>query len=167
MRVSRHKIHLLYYFLLLTLLAIPITARADDDDDKDDDYDVKARVVRISLLGGEVNLKRNGNKDWEPARLNYPLVEGDTITTGKDSNLEIQVDARNFVRLAANSVLRIITLRDEGIAISVVEGTATVRLAKFDRTKTATSKSTRLKQPWPRKKKGFTGSTCRATDASV
>jgi hypothetical protein len=135
MRVSRHKHNLLYYFLLLTLLAIPLTARADDDDDKDDDYDVKARVVRISLIGGEVNLKRNDNKDWEPARLNYPLVEGDTITTGKDSNLEIQIDARNFVRLAANSVLRIVTLRDEGIAISVVEGTATVRLAKFDRTK--------------------------------
>ncbi|HEU4872356.1 MAG TPA: DUF6600 domain-containing protein, partial [Pyrinomonadaceae bacterium] len=133
MRVSRHKHTLLFYFLLLTLLAIPLTARADDDDDKDDDYDVKARVVRISLLGGEVNLKRNDNKDWEPARLNYPLVEGDTIATSKDSNLEIQMDARNFVRLAANSVLRIITLRDEGIAISVVEGTATVRLAKFDR----------------------------------
>ena len=135
MQVSRQKNNLLFYFLLLTLLAIPITALADDDDDKDDDYDVKARVVRISLLGGEVNLKRDGNKDWEPARLNYPLVEGDTIATSKDSNLEIQIDARNFVRLAANSVLRIVTLRDEGIAISVLEGTATVRLAKFDRSK--------------------------------
>ena len=134
MRVSRRKINLLFYFLLLTLLTIPITTRADDNEE-DDDYDVKARVVRVSLLGGEVNLKRNGNKDWEPARLNYPLVEGDTIATSKDSNLEIQIDARNFVRLAANSVLRIITLRDEGIAISVVEGTAMVRLAKFDRSK--------------------------------
>ena len=134
MRVSRHKNNFLFYFLLITLLAIPITTRADDKEE-DDDYDVKARVVRVSLLGGEVNLKRNGNKDWEPARLNYPLVEGDTIATSKDSNLEIQIDARNFVRLAANSVLRIITLRDEGIAISVVEGTAMVRLAKFDRSK--------------------------------
>ena len=133
MRVSRHKIRLLY-ILLLILLAIPITARADDDE-QDDDYDVKARVVRVSLLGGEVNLKRNDNKDWEPIKLNYPLVEGDTVATKQDSNLEIQVDARNFIRLAANSVLRIITLRDEGIAISVVEGTMTVRLTKFDRTK--------------------------------
>ena len=134
MRVSRPKNRLLFYFLLLTLLTIPITTRADDKEE-DDDYDVKARVVRVSLVGGEVNLKRNDNKDWEPARLNYPLVEGDTIATGKDGNLEIQIDARNFVRLAANSVLRIITLRDEGIAISVVEGTATIRLAKFDRGK--------------------------------
>ena len=89
--------------------------------------------MRISLIDGEVNLKRFGNQDWERTRLNYPLVEGDTLATGKDSRLEIQVDARNFVRLTANTILRIVTLRDEGIAMSVVEGTAIVRLAKFDR----------------------------------
>jgi hypothetical protein len=132
MRVSRPKTSLLFYFFLLTLFLIPITARADDDDDSDD-YDVKARVARVSLIGGEVNLKRNGNQDWEPVRLNYPLVEGDTIATGKGSLLEIQVDARNFVRLTATSVLRIVTLRDEGVALSLVEGTVAVRLSKFDR----------------------------------
>jgi hypothetical protein len=131
MRVSRPKTSLVFSFFLLTLFSIPITARADDDEP--DDYDVKARVARISLIGGEANLKRNGNQDWEPVRLNYPLVEGDTVATGKGSLLEIQVDARNFVRLAASSALRIVTLRDEGIALSVLEGTAAVRLAKFDR----------------------------------
>ena len=129
MRVSRRNISLLLS-LLLILFSITVTARADDDED--DEYDVKARVVRTSLIDGEVNLKRNNNEDWERIRLNYPLVEGDTIATGKDSRLEIQVDARNFVRLAADSVLRIVTLRDEGIALSLVEGTAIVRLAKFD-----------------------------------
>ena len=37
------------------------------------------------------------------------------------------------MRLGADAMLRIVTLRDEGVALSVVEGTATVRLAKFDR----------------------------------
>ena len=131
MRVSRLKTILLLSSFLLTLFLIPITARADDDDEADD-YEVKARVVRLSLLDGEVNLKHNDNKDWEAAKLNYPLVEGDTVATGANSNLEIQVDSRNFIRLSANSVLRIITLRDEGIAVSAVEGTVTVRLANFD-----------------------------------
>ena len=131
MRVSRRNVSLLLSLLLL-LFSITVTARADDDDEPDE-YDVKARVVRTSLIDGEVNLQRNGNQEWERVRLNYPLVEGDTIATGKDSRLEIQVDARNFVRLAAESVLRIVTLRDEGIALSVIEGTATVRLAKFNR----------------------------------
>ena len=130
MKVSRRNVSFLLS-LLLILFSITVTARADDDEP--DDYDVKARVVRISLIDGEVNLKRIGNQDWERTRLNYPLVEGDTLATGKDSRLEIQIDARNFVRLTSNTILRIVTLRDEGIAMSVVEGTAIVRLAKFDR----------------------------------
>ena len=69
MKVSRRNISLLLS-LLLILFSITVTARADDDDEPDD-YDVKARVVRISLIDGEVNLKRNGNQDWErsPAEL--------------------------------------------------------------------------------------------------
>ena len=42
--------------LFLTLFTINITARAADDDDTDE-YDVKARVVRISFVAGEVKLK--------------------------------------------------------------------------------------------------------------
>src|SRR5436190_2341685 len=121
-------------FLLLTFLTTTIIARAADNDaDDGEDYDVKARVVRISLITGEVNLKRSGNTDWERARLYFALVEGDTIAIDAQARVEIQIDARNFVRLGENSVLKIVTLRDEGVALSVVEGTASVRLAKFDR----------------------------------
>src|SRR6185369_13934764 len=124
MRVSRLKTSFLFSFFLLTFLFITVPVRADDDDNDDsDDYDVKARVARISLIGGDVNLKRAGNKDWESARLNYPLVEGDAITTGKGSQIEIQIDSRNFVRLTDSAMLRIVTLRDEGVAISLIEGT--------------------------------------------
>ncbi|HET6893571.1 MAG TPA: FecR domain-containing protein, partial [Pyrinomonadaceae bacterium] len=129
MRSTRH-LYTAILSLLLTFVA-PTSARAVEDEDED--YDVKARVVRMSLITGEVSLKRNGNTDWERARLNFPLVEGDTVSTDLNSRLEIQIDARNFVRLESNSILRIVTLRDEGVALSVVEGTASVRLAKFDR----------------------------------
>ena len=96
MQVSR--LRNAFLFLLLTLLSVNITAiTARADDEEPDDYDVKARVVRVSLMVGEVTLKRNGGKEWELVRLNYPLVEGDTIATGKDSRLEIQFDSRNFV----------------------------------------------------------------------
>jgi hypothetical protein len=134
MKVSRLNASLLV--LLLTLFSITAAAQqpaTDDDPDGPEDYDVKARVVRISLITGEANLKRNGNNDWERARLNYPLVEGDTLATEPEARLEIQVDARNFVRLAPGTSIRIVTLRDEGIALSVLEGTAFVRLVKFDR----------------------------------
>ena len=128
MRVSRPKTSLLFSFFLLTFLSLTIPVRADDNDEPDD-YDVKARVARISLIAGEVNLRRSGGKDWESARVNYPLVEGDTITTGKGSFVEIQVDSKNFVRVTDSAILLIVTLRDEGVALSLVEGTLVLRLA--------------------------------------
>ncbi|MBA3354779.1 MAG: FecR domain-containing protein [Pyrinomonadaceae bacterium] len=130
MRSTRRSLHPTILSLLLMLFATAYSVHAEDD--YADEYDEKARVVRISLIEGEVSLKRNGNGDWERARLNFPLVEGDTVSTDRESRLEIQIDARNFVRLESNSILRIVTLRDEGVALSVVEGAASVRLAKFD-----------------------------------
>ena len=123
--------------LLLTLLSITVVARAADEADEvdGDEYEVTARVVRISLINGEVSVKRSDSNAWEQARLNAPLVEGDTVSTDARARVEIQIDARNFLRLGANSTLRIVTLRDDGIALSLVEGLASLRLAKFDRDK--------------------------------
>ncbi|HEX8722922.1 MAG TPA: DUF6600 domain-containing protein, partial [Pyrinomonadaceae bacterium] len=121
-------------FSLSFLLLLTPAARAADDT-YDDEYEEHARVLRVSLIKGEVSLKRAGEDEWETARLNAPLVEGDVLATGRDSRLEIQADARNFVRVGPDSVLKVVTLRDEGIAVSVSEGTATVRLARFDRDK--------------------------------
>ncbi|MCA1619177.1 MAG: FecR domain-containing protein [Acidobacteria bacterium] len=122
---------LLFLLSVTFLQASPALA----DDVYDDEYEERARVLRVSLLKGEVSVKRSGEDDWEETRLNAPLVEGDLLATGRDSRLEIQVDARNFVRLGPDSVLKIVTLRDEGIALSLSEGTATVRLARFDKDK--------------------------------
>jgi hypothetical protein len=123
-------------FLLSTLFLFTSAARAADDTSNDEDeYEEHARVLRVSLLKGEVSLKRAGEDEWEDARLNAPLVEGDVLATGRDSRLEIQADARNFVRVGPDSVIRIVTLRDEGIALSLSEGTATFRLAHFDKAK--------------------------------
>ena len=102
----------LLLILLATLFTTNVLAYAGDEDEGET-YDEQARVVRISLLKGEVTLKRQGNTDWERANLNFPLVEGDSVATDRQSQLEIQIDARNFVRLGSSSMLRILTLRDE------------------------------------------------------
>lgn len=109
------------------------TKTAFDEEADDAGYEETARVVRVSLLRGDVSLRRAGSKNWEKAALNLPLVEGDRLATGADAHVEIQIDARNFVRLGEYATLDIITLRDEGVALSVPEGTATLRLANFDK----------------------------------
>jgi hypothetical protein len=79
-----------------------------------------------------VNLRRAGSDKWERAALNTPLVEGDRLTTGAASRVEIQIDSRSFVRVGENSTIDVVTLRDAGVALSLPEGTATMRLARFD-----------------------------------
>jgi hypothetical protein len=124
--------------LLLTLTTFHAVARAADDDQyKDDDYGYEetARVARVSLIAGDVSLRRAGSDKWEHAAPNLPLVEGDRLTTGANSRLEIQIDSRNFLRVGEYATLDIVTLRDEGVALSLPTGTATLRLARFDRDK--------------------------------
>jgi hypothetical protein len=133
MRFTRPSTLLLFAFFVTALsLTTAQQVRADDTDDADD-YDETSRVVRVSLLKGEVNIQRNGSNLWERADVNMALVEGDVIATSADARAEIQFDARNFVRLDHDTVMRIVTLRDEGIALSVAQGTATLKLARFDR----------------------------------
>ncbi|MFN2480870.1 MAG: DUF6600 domain-containing protein [Pyrinomonadaceae bacterium] len=124
--------------LLLLLTALHLcssVAFADDELLSDDDYayEETARVARISLLAGDVSLRRSGSDKWERATLNTPLVEGDRLATGSGSRVEIQIDSRNFVRVGEYATLDIVTLRSEGVALSLPEGTATLRLARFER----------------------------------
>ena len=130
MRYMNTARSLLLSILLLTSAAA--AARAADDTDDRYDYDETARVARISLIAGDVSLQRAGTHKWERAALNFPLVEGDRLATGANSHVEIQIDARNFVRVGAYATLDVVTLRAEGVALSLPEGTATLRLARFD-----------------------------------
>jgi hypothetical protein len=104
-----------------------------------DDYtpDVTARVARISFVRGDVQIKRGGDdkQDWERATLNLPLVEGDELSTGANTVVEIQLDSYNHLRLSENAYLKFTTLRDEGIAASLPQGTMSMRFLNFDKSK--------------------------------
>lgn len=97
--------------------------------------DVTARVARISFLKGEVQIRRADGGDWERATLNLPIVEGDEITTSGDARLEIQFDNNQHLRLAENAYLKVVQLKDEGIAISLSLGTMSLRITRFDKDK--------------------------------
>ena len=97
---------------------------------------VTARVARISFVSGEAQTKHADSDDWERAVLNLPIVEGDEITTSAGSRIELQFDKDTYVRLSENSALRITTLREEGIALSLSSGRGTFRLLRLDTART-------------------------------
>ncbi len=103
--------------------------------ENDDVPDVTARVARISFLKGDAQIRRADGGDWERATMNLPVVEGDEITTSGGSRLEIQFDNNQHLRLAENTYLKIVQLKDEGIALSLSLGTMSVTIKRFDKDK--------------------------------
>jgi hypothetical protein len=105
----------------------------DNNSDLENSSEITAKVARISFISGEVQIKRSGEEDWESASLNLPLVEGDQIVTSQNARVEIQFDSQKFLRLAENSSLKITTLRDEGIAVTMSEGILSLRVFEFEK----------------------------------
>jgi hypothetical protein len=126
--VSAKRCFAVLSLIVSFLLSINVFGYVIDDEVPD----VTGRVARISFLSGDARVRRNGGTDWEVAAQNLPLVEGDEITTASGARVEIQFDVRTFVRLEENSVLRITTFQDQGVALSLPEGTASIRVTDFD-----------------------------------
>ena len=95
--------------------------------------DVTARVARVSLLEGEAKIKHADFDDWELVAQNMPIVEGDEIVTEGGARLEIQFDSFSRLRMAEDSTLKVETLQDTGVALSLSRGTISVRLTQFDK----------------------------------
>ena len=100
-----------------------------------DDYtpEVTARVARISFISGDVQIRRADQTVWERAAKNLPIVEGDEIATDANARLEIQFNSESYLRLSENAYLKMTTLRDEGIAVSLPNGSLSLRILAFDK----------------------------------
>lgn len=126
-------------FLMISLFLCPLfltnTTNAFGQED-DQQPQVTARVARINVLSGDVQVRHADSRDWERATLNLPLVEGDEIASSSNARLEIQFDTYNYLRLSENAYLKITTLRDEGVAVSLPQGTLSLRVFEFNKDKT-------------------------------
>ena len=122
-----------FWTILLMLSFLCVGALADDDIPE-----VTQRVVRVSVIQGEAQIRRESAgdvdaDDWERVVQNLPLVEGDEITTSDNTRIEIQFDRNTYLRLGENSYLKIVNLRDYGVAVSLPQGVLSLNLLRFDK----------------------------------
>ncbi|MGD9562126.1 MAG: DUF6600 domain-containing protein [Pyrinomonadaceae bacterium] len=118
-------------WLGLTLLLSAAAFGVDVEDDAEPD--VTARVSRISFIRGDVQIRREGREDWERAVLNLPIVEGDELMTDANARLEVQLNLDSYIRLAENSHLKVVGLKDGAVALSLSEGVMNASLTRFDK----------------------------------
>jgi hypothetical protein len=79
-------------------------------------------VAHMSVLNGEVNMKRGDSGDLVAGVLNSPVLAGDRLITGTRSRLELTLDFANFLRLDERSEAKIAELTRTRIQVQVARG---------------------------------------------
>ncbi|HJV58182.1 MAG TPA: DUF6600 domain-containing protein [Methylomirabilota bacterium] len=107
---------------------------ADDDGQPAPDQPEGAAPTppRLSYADGDVSFWRPGGDDWAPAQVNTPLAPGDQLYTGNRGNLEIQIEARNFVRAWGDSQLGLENHEPDFLQLKVAAGHVSLDLRALD-----------------------------------
>ena len=108
--------------LLAAGWALP--ARAQDADD------LQRGVARISLMDGDVSVRRGDSGDWVAGIINAPLMSDDYISTGPNSRAEVEFDGANLLRMGGNAQLRLTVLEDGRYQMELAHGTITYRVLR-------------------------------------
>ena len=82
-------------------------------------------VSRISLLNGDVSVRRGDSGDQVAAAINAPLLVQDSLVVGPASRAEVQLDSVNRVRFANDTEMRISVLTADRFQIQIARGTLT------------------------------------------
>ena len=82
-------------------------------------------VGRVSMIHGDVSTQRGDSGTWSAAVLNQPVVNGDKVSTGARSRVEVQLDYANILRLGPNAQANIARFTDKYIQIQVAQGLVT------------------------------------------
>src|SRR5215831_11791421 len=87
-------------------------------------------VARISVLNGDVSVKRGDSGELVAAGLNAPLMVQDTLLTGPSSRAEIEFDHANALRVGASSEIRLSELSSGKSQVQIAAGTTTFRVLR-------------------------------------
>ena len=123
MKSYRSALILLSFATLI--LNVPLRA-----DEKEKGYSY-ARVVRLSLVQGDVQISRSGSADWEPGIPNMPLQQGFTIGTN-NGRAEVEFESSVAMWVGENSIVQFteMALSDGGriSRITLAQGTASFQV---------------------------------------
>ena len=116
--------------LRLLIVASGVVCMAWGQDPPDQEEGPGRGVARISLMNGDVSVRRGDSGEVVAAALNAPLVVEDQLLTGPDSRAEVQFDSANMVRLAPMSEVRFAELENQRYQLQVARGMVTFRVLR-------------------------------------
>src|ERR1700685_177689 len=120
-------------FLIATGLSavVPLQAQVQPQDqdnaEPDGQYEPGRAVARISIVNGDVSLRRGDSGDVVAAALNGPVMADDRLLTGASGRAEVELDSANMVRIGPNSEVRFTGMDVKSFQVQVGTGTVTFR----------------------------------------
>ena len=96
----------------------------------DGQYEQGRAVARISVLSGDVSVRRGDSGDVTAAAINGPLMAGDTLLTNSSSRAEIQLDYGKVLRVGPNSEVRFSGMDIKNFQVQIAAGTVTFRVLR-------------------------------------
>ena len=112
---------LLLSFAAISLIGVSRPAQASDMS--------YARIVRLSLVAGDVQVTRPGRSDWEPGAANMPITQGMTIGTN-DGRAEVQFEDGSTAWISENTLVQFteLALSDGGriSKLTLAQGTVSI-----------------------------------------
>src|SRR5580704_2963651 len=92
--------------------------------------DLTRGVARISLMDGEVTVRRGDSGEWVAGVINAPLMTDDRIATSQNSRAEVQFDAANILRIGANAEVHLALLENGRYHVEIARGMVTYRMLR-------------------------------------
>lgn len=92
--------------------------------------DANRGVARISLMDGQVSVKRGDAGEWVAGVINAPLMTGDHISTAPNSRAEVELDSANVLRIGGNAEVNLATLESGRYQVEVAHGTVTYAILR-------------------------------------
>ena len=117
------------FLVLASTLLIAVAAQAQAPAPED----LSRGVARISLMDGEVSVRRGDSGEWVAGVINAPLLTDDRIATGQNSRAEVQFDASNILRIGGNTEIQLAALESGKYHLEVARGTVTYRMLRPSR----------------------------------
>lgn len=92
--------------------------------------DPPGRVGRLSYMNGTVSFRDDGESQWVPATLNFPVTSGDGFWTEPNSRAEIQIGSSEL-RLDSQTSVQFVRLDDDATQIQIDQGSINFRLREL------------------------------------
>src|ERR1700735_1728986 len=69
-------------------------------------------VARISVMNGQVSVRRGDSGEWVAGILNAPLMADDSVATAPNSRAEVQFDSAAMLRIGGNAQVHLTDLEN-------------------------------------------------------